>query len=101
MSLLSRLGSHVEQYNLFELLCSSVYDMNPGILADSRSLEVDWSHCKSSQYHNDIEAGLVRLVICMEANVKRSRKRQNDGAVLADRTLPEVPVILVEGKSLS
>lgn len=38
---------------------------------------------------------------CIEANVEPGLKRQNDTAVLADRKVSEVPVIFIEGESIS
>lgn len=74
----------------------SGYDMNLGFLAHSCSIEVDWNHSASSWNHLDFDTGLVR---CTETSVELVRKRQNNGAVLADSKLKKVPAIFVEGDS--
>lgn len=38
---------------------------------------------------------------CVKASVEPVRKHLNDGEVLADRKLPELPVILVQDDSMS
>lgn len=38
---------------------------------------------------------------CVDASFEPVQKRQYDGALLADRSLVEVPVVLVKGESIS
>lgn len=61
LSLPLRLHGHTEQYNVFELLLDSSYDMKLGFLAISNSPEVDWSLCESTWYPFNFEMGLVRF----------------------------------------
>lgn len=93
-----RLCDNVGQYNLFAKLCNSDRYMNHGFLAWSRSREDDWNHCKSSWYHYDFDVGLS---CCDWLAVEPGHKHSNNCAVLPDRILPKVPLIFVEGESMS
>lgn len=70
------LGDHVGQYNVFELLHYNGYDMNLGILSYARFREVNLTGCKPGW------------------------KLQNNGAVLEDCRLPDVPVVFIEGRAM-
>lgn len=98
LSLPFRLFGHIYQYNVIELLRNSGYGMNLAFPAHCHSPEFDWRHGKSSWYPYDFVAGLVR---CVQATDEPGRRGRNHGAVLADHKLREVPVIFVEGESIS
>lgn len=95
VSLPSRLRSHIEQYNLFEFLCDSGYDLSLGFLAYSRFSYGDWSPCESSWYPYDFD---TEIVSCSEISAGPSPKHQNDGALLTSFMAAEVPVM---GESMS
>lgn len=68
---LLRICSHIERYNVIELLYHSSYDTNPGFLAYSCSLEVYWSRSESSWYAFYF---LAKLVVWFEATIELGRK---------------------------
>lgn len=63
-----------------------------------RSWRVHWSRCESQWYSYKFD---IRLVCSVESIVKPGRKILRDGAVLTDLKLTEVPVVFVEGESMS
>lgn len=59
-------------------------------LAQNSSLEAHWSRCKSSWYSYVFDMGLLSDVL---STLKPGLKRVNNGTVLTDRKLSEVPEI--------
>lgn len=98
MFLPSCLRGHSEQYNVVLLLRHTGCDMKLGFLGHSRSREVDWSCFEALQTPYDFDAGLMSLV---KASIEQGRKLQNDDVALADRKLPDVLVVFIEGASMS
>lgn len=60
---------------------------------------VEWTGVTVSSY-GTLET-LTWLGSCNDTNSDRGRKGQNDGVMLADPKVPEVPVIVFEDESVS
>lgn len=94
VSVPSHIRNYLDRSDVSELFWGSGSDISLGYLAYCSACEINWICCEPWWYPYDFDIGEISGVV---ANFESGQKREHDGVVLNERSLPCIPAVLVEG----